>query len=458
MTGSLCDTCKQFAKDFADIDVKESILRRTIAPNVYKLKESAQNGCPLCQIIFQSFCYKVSKCNWTETLVIHLSAYKVLRHYKTAIVEGQDPKEPKVWCGIGTDIDHSRWHPLPLVTDEDEGAEIGETILRNTRTIADLSSAEGVEKAVALASRWIHSCSANHEKCSIQPEGLDPIKTIPTRLIDIGSSDGAVSPKIVITNHSFDIEYLALSYAWGSGHNFAKATASNLVEMTEILPWDDLAKTKEGSDDQRHKVDWSYGAARLGQYYKNATLTIAASGAISSRQGLFLDRPALEYDPRPVTLTINKISGGTSHLEVHPASPSWELSIQNVPLLTRGWAIQERVLSRRILHFGGSCLLWECCELKTTDANPNSQEPNIYGYRNEEFVSVFRNLDNQQQDDPITLWYQFVEVYSGTNFSFYRDKLPALSGIAKRIQSRFPQDYIAGIWGSSIPQGLLWIG
>lgn len=483
MTDSLCDTCKQFAKEFADIDVKESIPRRTIAPNVYKLKESALNGCPLCQIIFQSFCYQVSKSNWTETLAIHLSVYKVLRHYKTVIAEGQDPKEPEVWCGIGTDIDHSRWHPLPLVTDGDQGAGIGEPILRNARSIADLSSAEGVEKAVALASRWIHSCSANHEKCRIQPEGFDPIKTIPTRLIDVGSSDGAVSPKIVITNHSFDIEYLALSYAWGSGHNFAKTTASNLVEMTEILPWDDLAKTvrnaiiftrklgyrylwidalcilqSEGPDDQQHKIDWSYEAARFGQYYENATLTIAASGAMSSQQGLFLDRPALEFDPRPVTLTINKISGSTSHLEVHPASPSWELSIQNFPLLTRGWATQERVLSKRILHFGGSCLLWECCELKTTEANPNSQEPKVYGYRNEEFVSVFRNLDNQQNDDLVTLWYQFVEVYSGTNFSFYRDRLPALSGIAKRIQSRFPQDYIAGIWGSSIPQGLLWIG
>ncbi|KAF5654815.1 hypothetical protein F25303_1159 [Fusarium sp. NRRL 25303] len=483
MTEPLCDSCKQFANDFAEIDVEESIPSRTIAPNIYKLKESAQNGCPLCQIIYQSFCYQVSKCDWTETLAIHLSAYKVLRHYKKVIAEGQDPKEPNVWCGIGTDIDRSRWHPLPLVTEEEEEAGIGELTSRNVRSIADLSSAEGVDTAVALAKRWIENCSTSHERCGMQPKSLGATKTIPTRLIDVGSKDGAVSPKIVTTNSSFEIEYLALSYAWGSGHDFAKTTASNLVEMTKHLPWDDLAKTvqdaiiftkmsgyrylwvdalcilqSEGPDDQRHKDDWSYEAARFGQYYENATLTIAASGSISSQQGLFLDRPALEFDPQPMTLTINKISGDTTHLEVHPASPSWELSIQNVPLLTRGWAIQERVLSKRILHFGASCLLWECSELETTEANPNSSEPKLYGYRNEEFVSVFRNLENQLQDDLITLWYQFVEAYSGTNFSFYRDKLPALSGIANRIRSRFPQDYIAGIWESSIPQGLLWIG
>ncbi|KAF4959051.1 hypothetical protein FGADI_1929 [Fusarium gaditjirri] len=279
------------------------------------------------------------------------------------------------------------------------------------------------------------------------------------------------------------MEYLALSYAWGSGHDFAKTTATNLMEMTKHLPWDDLVKTvqdaitftrklgykylwvdvlcilqSEGPDDQRHKDDWSYEAARFGQYYENATLTIAASGAISSQQGLFLDRPALCFDSKPVTLTINQISGGTTSLEVQPTSPSWELSIKNVPLLTRGWAIQERVLSKRILHFGGSCLLWECRELQTTEANHNSSDPKIYGYRNEEFVYVFKSLGGQQKDELITLWYQFVEVYSGTNFSFYRDKLPALSGIAKRIQARFPQNYLAGIWESSIPQGLLWIG
>ncbi|KAF5675113.1 hypothetical protein FCIRC_7586 [Fusarium circinatum] len=485
MTESLCDTCKQFAKDFAEIDAEESIPRRTIAPNVYKLKEAAQNGCALCQIMYQSFCYQISKCNWTETLAIHLSSYKLLRPYRKSKAEGQDPKEPKIWCGIGLDIDRSRWHPLPVVTDEEDEdeASIREQISRNARTVADLSSAEGVEKAVALANRWIHSCSTSHEKCGMQPEGLDQTKTIPTRLIDVGPKDGAAPPKLVITNSSPEIEYLALSYAWGSGHEFAKTTASNLKEMMKHLPWGHLAKTvqdaiiftrklgyrylwvdalcilqSEGPDDQRHKDDWSYEAARFGQYYENAALTIAASGAISSQQGLFLDRPALELDPQPVTLTINKISGDTTHLEVHPTSPSWELSIQNAPLLTRGWAIQERVLSRRILHFGASCLLWECSELKTTEANPNGPEPRIYGYRNEEFVSVFKNLQSQKQDDLITLWYQFVEVYSGTNFSFYRDKLPALSGIAKRIQSRFPQDYIAGMWESSIPQGLLWIG
>ncbi|KAF5532446.1 hypothetical protein FMEXI_12403 [Fusarium mexicanum] len=285
-------------------------------------------------------------------------------------------------------------------------------------------------------------------------------KTTPTRLIDVGSQNGASVPKIVITTTSSEMEYLALSYAWGSGHDFAKTTASNLEEMKKGLPWDELSKTvqdaiiftrklgfrylwvdalcilqSEGPDDNRHKDDWSYEAARFGEYYENATLTIAATGAISSQQGLFLDRPALFFDPKPVTLSIKKNYGGTRYVSIRPPGPLWEMSIQNAPLLTRGWATQERVLSKRILHFGASCLLWEC-----------------------QFIEVFQNLESQQEDELIALWYHFVDSYSGTNFSLYRDRLPALCGIAARIQRRFPQDYIAGIWESAIPQGLLWTG
>ncbi|KAF5973648.1 hypothetical protein FBULB1_8221 [Fusarium bulbicola] len=395
----------------------------------------------------------------------------------------EDPFEPTLSCGFGKDIDRCRWQILPLIVHEENGKRPTEWDNQKKISISDLSSAEGVEKAITLANSWIQNCSANHKKCRIQPESCHLRKTTPTRLIDVGSQNGASVPKIVITTTSSEMEYFALSYVWGSGHDFAKTTASNLEEMKKGLPWDELSKTvqdaiiftrklgfrylwvdalcilkSEGPDDNRHKDDWSYEAARFGEYYENATLTIAATGAISSQQGLFLDRPALFFNPKPVTLTIKKNCGGTRYVSIQPQGPLWEMSIQNAPLLTRGWGTQERVLSKRILHFGASCLLWECRECKTTEANPESSDPTIYGYRNEEFIKVFQNLESQQEDELIALWYHFVDSYSGTNFSLYRDRLPALSGIAARIQRRFPQDYIAGIWQSAIPQGLLWTG
>jgi hypothetical protein len=54
----------------------------------------------------------------------------------------------------------------------------------------------------------------------------------------------------------------------------------------------------------------------------------------------------------------------------------------------------------------------------------------------------------------VKLWYRFAGRYSMEKFTFASDRLPALSGIAARVQDCFPQKYIAGLWESNIAQGL----
>jgi hypothetical protein len=317
----------------------------------------------------------------------------------------------------------------------------------------------------------------------MSPDNQHLAETLPTRVIDVGSKDEGLAPKLFIPTHPLeDIKYVALSYAWGSGHDFAKTTASNLDEMTRCLTWDKLAKTiqdaiiftrklsirylwvdalcilqSEGPDDAQHRADWSYEAARFGQYYQNATLTIAATGAISSSEGLFLRRPALEFDPEPVILKQNTNRGETNVFIIQPPTPLWVPAMRNSALRTRGWAIQERVLSKRILHFGTSYLLWECHESRVTETNPGDTDSLAYSDPGEDFISAFKDMDNRPEDDIMRSWYQFIDFYSSTNFSFHADKLPALSGIATRIKDRFPQDYIAGIWELAIPEGLAWM-
>lgn len=53
-------------------------------------------------------------------------------------------------------------------------------------------------------------------------------------------------------------------------------------------------------------------------------------------------------------------------------------------------------------------------------------------------------------------WLDFVSVYSRADFSYYSDRLPALSGIAGIIQKRIKQRYIAGLWEPAFTQGLMW--
>jgi hypothetical protein len=54
-------------------------------------------------------------------------------------------------------------------------------------------------------------------------------------------------------------------------------------------------------------------------------------------------------------------------------------------------------------------------------------------------------------------WYKLIEDYTSRQLSFYTDKLPALSGLAKANQTHFPNaEYIAGLWTSHLPASLLW--
>jgi hypothetical protein len=130
-----------------------------------------------------------------------------------------------------------------------------------------------------------------------------------------------------------------------------------------------------GPDDVIHKGDWAYEAARFGHYYQNAVLTIAATGAYSSDKGLFLERPALEFDPMPVTVLQSSVWGRTKRSTIWKPSPLMQLEISNAALLTRGWAIQERVLSKKILHFAANCIMWECNQGQAIETDPSCLEP-----------------------------------------------------------------------------------
>ncbi|EXL64694.1 hypothetical protein FOPG_19051 [Fusarium oxysporum f. sp. conglutinans race 2 54008] len=461
MAQRLCAACSRFAKDFAEAEEKVSFPRaQTLAPNIHALRKSAQNDCQLCQIVYQSYFYN-SFVSWSEeTFPIHLQKWPYRPHCDDGLPHpGQDPIKPEaLWIGVGKTIKSSAWHLEPLIVNKETEGLVKACSSRTSSSIADLSSDEGVEKAVALAKEWLATCCTNHTNCCMSPDNQQLAETLPTRVIDVGSKDEALAPKLFMPTHPLqDIKYVALSYTWGSDQDFAKSTASNLDDMTKCLPWDKLAKTIQDAIIHEEVIDQIPMAARFGQYYQNATLTIAATGAISSSDGLFLRRPALEFDPEPVILKQNTNGGETDVFIIQPPTPSWGLAIQNAALLTRGWAIQERVLSKRILHFDASCLLWECHESRVTETNPDDTDSLAYSQTGEDFISAFKDMDNGQEDDIMRSWYQFIAVYSSTNLSFHTDKLPALSGIATRVKDRFLQDYIAGIWELAVSEELAWM-
>ncbi|KAF2036698.1 HET-domain-containing protein, partial [Setomelanomma holmii] len=79
---------------------------------------------------------------------------------------------------------------------------------------------------------------------------------------------------------------------------------------------------------QNSKEHWAYECACMAQVYANSYLTISAMSCRDSSQGF---------------------------LEVQPDFQKLETG-----LVARGWAFQERLLSRRVLHFTSGDMVFEC--------------------------------------------------------------------------------------------------
>ncbi|KAF4977473.1 hypothetical protein FDECE_18351 [Fusarium decemcellulare] len=417
MEDSYCVQCKSFKAAVADSDlfraeVEDSDLHQRLnfplAPDILELQRSASSGCPMCQLVYH--------CCIQDVPPSKLSSQPIELWFELFEFG------PVVGCKLGEST-----FSFDLDDSTPEALTFG-------KQIADLSSSEGVQAIAQRTKQWIENCKMHHDTCNYHQHKA---QALPTRIIDVGEDRGKQSPHLLVPDSRFwtvEKQYAALSYAWGPNSHFVKTTASNLDQMKDSLPWDGLPKTiqdaieftqkigirylwvdslcilqSEGPNDESHNVDWSREASRFGQYYQNATLTIAATGAESSDQGLFLERCFHKFELRPCLL--RSTSNAARILFVMPTIPEWIRDVSHSPLLERGWAIQERLLSKKIVHFGRNLVLWECLDLQEDEVSPieESSQYLIYKVTSERFLEAFKGIRGTKTDYINSQWISFVE-------------------------------------------------
>ncbi|KAH8807658.1 heterokaryon incompatibility protein-domain-containing protein [Xylogone sp. PMI_703] len=331
----------------------------------------------------------------------------------------------------------------------------------------------------ALARSWLAECCKGHASCEDSLE-FEP----PTRLLDvtIPSEPGIVRLCSTSDLHTQGrVNYVALSHCWGLNRP-PKTTKDNLQSQMQGFPearlpqtfYDTVRVTRELGlrylwiDSlcivQDDRSDFETECARMNAVYANALCTIAASDARDAREGLF--RPRTMKPIRP----IYESDGFEPKLTVimQPKfGRSWMDGLQG-PLQSRAWALQERHLSPRIIHYTKKCLMWECRTARTSEhSRKMCLKYDTDGYYAPE-RSSHRFLDGGRSElkskDPDLefyqlhlSWYSAVQQYSHRRLSHPEDKLPALAGIAAEWKRIKPEDeYFAGLWKSDIFKGLAW--
>jgi hypothetical protein len=306
--------------------------------------------------------------------------------------------------------------------------------------------------------------------------------------------------------------YAALSHCWGKAQPLT-TTSGNLSEHLIAIQLDRLPKTFREAvllarrldlqyiwiDSlciiQDSKADWDTESSKMAEVYAGATVTIAATSAEDGRQGLFVDKAAWN---KAVPFSMANSQGEQTTVYIRSASDDHhDISHSNLfkahPLSCRGWVLQERLLSTRILMFTSCELVFDCqtllwCEcgrfpfksemcahetesqaargpwqtlftqtLLDMSSWARDHPPPLIGRVVNGFVQYIENsLTGRQEEDEAWHWQHIVESYTSRCLTFDRDTLPALSGIAKLLQGRLHDRYLAGLWRRDIHKQLLW--
>lgn len=166
--------------------------------------------------------------------------------------------------------------------------------------------------------------------------------------------------------------YVALSHCWGTARHIV-TEKKNIEVHKKSLALELLPKTFQDAVEFTRAIgvrylwidslciiqddlnDWKREAAKMANVYQNAYCTIAATGSKGDQDGIFIPRVkqdvcSLEYIAANTTITATYIEDDVAAMkELHTS-----------PLSTRAWTLQERLLSRRTVHFTESRVIWEC--------------------------------------------------------------------------------------------------
>ncbi|KAG4433858.1 hypothetical protein IFR05_010644 [Cadophora sp. M221] len=312
-------------------------------------------------------------------------------------------------------------------------------------------------------------------------------KVLPSRLIDVLEHEADI--RIVETEISAidkDVRYAALSHCWGPPELMPIRTLKANVQITPYdIAYESLSKTFKDAVTITRKLglryiwidslcivqddvcDWNRESEIMGNIYANCRVNIVASDAADSSVGCFFDRSLSNDMGFRIAVTNSEQADfrnrATQH--THPSGLPFLPGISRLSLHAE-WCFQETFLAPRSIFFGRDQVYWECRYVRASESIPAGVScANEAGSR----FDLAREENHLRQ---LMEWFQIVQVYSTRNLTYWHDRLPALSGIARAMYHKTPAianredsekkrrdgpNYLAGLWNShDLEQQLYW--
>lgn len=228
---------------------------------------------------------------------------------------------------------------------------------------------------MALLRSWLMQCCQRHQGICEKPRLLSSVSTSTQREpYEIKLIDVRRRCLVSVSSHElYRWRYVALSYVWGTkeqplalrrknskalhqdgGISHASRTIEDAMKVTKELDyqflWADVLCVMQDDASQR-AADISH----MYQIYTTADLTIIAAGDGTANQGL----PGISYERAIQTSAQIKPDLWLFTATQQPLITQSGIAL-NCPWSTRGWTLQEQVLSLRCLFFLEDQVIWRC--------------------------------------------------------------------------------------------------
>jgi len=250
-----------------------------------------------------------------------------------------------------------------------------------------------------------------------------------------------------IENHRTGIEVSALPQTIQDAASYTRRLG------VKYLWIDSLCIVQDSVDDKRQEI------AKMASIYQNAFVTIAATNASRCVDGFLSKRRRLSYETFVGDLPWSCLDGRLGKVSLHR---QFSRKPREEPLDGRAWALQEFLLSPRVLSFSSQQLVWECQTVRYTDGgNPESQgvfemgkirtEPSMLSPLTAAMVSKSPHSISAHE-----VWGDVVKDFTRREMTEEGDKLLAISGIAQQLHLMTGDEYLAGLWKASLMSELMW--
>jgi len=364
-----------------------------------------------------------------------------------------------------------------------------------------------------LMRNWLIACTKSHKNCkrtvSNSEVERDEGVILPSRVLDVGTTENPRLNLVLTTGQCG--RYVALSYCWGASANVnLRTTKSNVETFTETITEKSLPRTIKDAVQvarelciqylwvdslcivQDSEEDWRHESRYMGRIFENALCTVAATSAQHCDEGLFIAKPVedgqqLQQNTASVSIpcVFEGVIYGSIFIDHLPDDGmDFDTDIANSRWNGRGWVVQERILSRRIIHFARNQLYWECQQIEHRE---RSKRPINHRTRLLSKPAIFQKLVREstwfhtitdthhnlstvrsslialkdkarymagaasdlQEKAPMLLlrfWPRIVTTFNCCELTYDNDKLAAIQGLAKSVASLTSLTYFCGLW------------